>query len=178
MEVLVSERLTARVFIPASSVVGPAGSWAGPRPAAGVKLDRDAVLMALAGWSSARIARAYGVTQSAAWRYLARRRQGCKGYRPIWRWGQCSGCSAWGWFRLTPARRGPGVGLTRQGSAPDAGRWWCSVSCYRARGTDPAAAYLAARKPRWKRGPRRGRFKPGPTRQDGSGATNGRAAVG
>lgn len=131
-------------FIPAKVGTGLAvnGGLVEGRPTVGQLLDRDAVIMALAGWSSARIARAYGVTQSAAWRYLARRRAGCKGYRPIWRWGQCDGCKAWGWFRLTPARK------RRPVAANLAGRWWCSVQCYRARGSDPASAFHAMRKPR------------------------------
>lgn len=140
LEVVENMRLTAPVFVRGSGQ-HYVGGRVEPRPAPGVKLDRDAVIMALAGWSSARIARAYGVTQSAAWRYLARRRAGAKGYRPIWRWGQCSGCGCWGWFKLTPARR-------RKPGSVLAGRWWCSVECYRARGTDPASAYHAARKPR------------------------------
>jgi len=145
---------TYRAFIPAKhgTAFASAGGRSETAPAGRLKLDRDAVLMSLAGWSSARIARAYGVTQSAAWRYLARRRAGAQGYRPLWSWGACSGCKRWGWFRLTPARR-------RRPECSLAGRWWCSVECYQGRGVDPASAWHAARKPRYTRGRHLGRFR-------------------
>jgi hypothetical protein len=155
-------------FIPAKVGTGLAvnGGLVEGRPTVGQLLDRDAVLMALAGWSSARIARAYGVTQSAAWRYVARRRAGAKGYRPIWRWGQCSGCRCWGWFRLTPARK-------RRPPSNLAGRWFCSAGCYRARGTDPALALAALKRPRrGGKGKRRSWFVSIPASPQPTGRTN------
>lgn len=164
-----------RVFVPAGLGVKPhpTSQASDVRPSVGVKLDRDAVLMALAGWSSARIARAYGVTQSAAWRYLARRRAGARGYRPIWRWGSCSGCGAWGWFRLTPARR-------KRPPSNLAGRWFCSVDCYRGRGTDPALALAALKRPRrGGKGKRRTWFVKAtlPASPQAAGATNAGASI-
>lgn len=114
------------------------------RPVGRQRMDRDAVIMSLSGWSSARIARTYGVTQSAAWRYLARRRAGGRGYRPMWRLSHCDGCGVWGWFRLVASRRRKANWWIDRGSS----RWYCSLACYRARGTDPAATFHALRRPR------------------------------
>ena len=119
------------------------------------KMSRELALhMAAVGWSSARIGRAFGVTQSAAWRFVARHRtRQVERRRPSWVEGWCSTCRRWGWFAQTSYRK-RGV------------RAFCSFECYRRRGSgssvDRAGSVKAVRKrARYAQGPRRGQFRSG-----------------
>jgi hypothetical protein len=139
------------------------------------KMSRELALhMAACGWSSARIGRAFGVTQSAAWRFVARHRaRQVERRRPSWVSGSCSTCRRWGWFAQTSYRK--------RGA-----RAFCSFECYRRRGSGSCIASQAARsaalkRDRFTRGPRRGEFRSGlsyaesiarrQTAQDDPGAT-------
>lgn len=124
-------------FLPSKS--GRVIGWtqpAGEVPPGLVKMRRELALqMAAIGWSSARIGREFGVTQSVAWRFVQRHRaRVCERRRPSWAWRQCSACKVFGWFKLTSYRR---RGTTAR-------RSFCSKACYQARGTDGAAGRARA----------------------------------
>lgn len=90
------------------------------------KLDVVALQMRAAGWSFARIGRAYGVNRHSVWKWFKRRAAGpVERRRPAWVWRRCSGCSTWGWFRQNQYRREHGS------------RVFCGLPCYRARGRKP-----------------------------------------
>lgn len=112
---------------PLVELVPGRSGWVPPARAPGRhRLNRDVLLMVAAGWRKTRIAREFGVTVSAVWRWLKRRRLGpVEPRRPVWIWGQCSTCRRWGWFYQTGYRRKHG------------GRRFCSIGCYRARGRKP-----------------------------------------
>lgn len=108
------------------------------------KLDRAVLLLRAAGWSVARIAREYGVGRPAVWKWLKRRRAGAVAMRqPGWVWRQCSTCKAVGWFRQTSTRKA------------HQGRVFCSLACYRSRGSRKTTGRGASspKAPRTRTGP-------------------------